>query len=213
MSPTRPLDRAAKRGGFALGRASPSVGLLVVALFLIPVACSSETTTSASRADSRFALVIGAHSMAGLPIGPDTSYQQALRHFTRAGLRGSSSFPEGFCRLRFAKLGLFATFRTLADGAGTPAKCTFFGDAVVTGPRWHTANGLRVGATAASLRRLFPRAFNSGRIPGKRWGIPTGSTRWELADGASSSHAARPILVAYVRAGRVAALGINIAGR
>jgi hypothetical protein len=186
--------------------------LLVVALSLISPACASTTTTPPSRPASQVSFVIAAHSIAGLRITPDTSYRRTLRYFAHTGQHGSSSFPDGLCRLRFAKLGLFATFRTSAAGAGTPARCTFFGDAEVTGSRWHTANGLRVGATVASLRRLFPRAYNSGRIPGKHWGIPTGSARWELADGASSSRAARPILVAYVRAGRVAALGIDIVG-
>jgi hypothetical protein len=185
-------------------------------LSLISPACASRTTTPASQADSRISFVIGAHSLAGLRITPDTSYRRVLRYFARAGQRGSSSFPEGLCRLRFAKIGLSTSFITLAEGAATPAKCTFGIMAVVTGSRWHTANGLRVGAPMASLRRLFPRAYNSGKIPGKHWSIPTGSTVWWLANHESalqgSSHAARPVLAAYVRGGRVAALGITIVG-
>ena len=207
------LKRAARH---VVRRARPGVGLLVLslslALSLISPACASRTTTTASQAGSRVSFLIGAHSLAGLRITPDTSYRRTLRYFARAGQQGSSSFPEGLCRLRFAEIGLYATFRTLAQGAGTPAKCTLLGDAEVTGSRWHTPNGLHVGATVESMRRIFPRAFNSGKIPGKHWGIPTGSTRWELTGGSSSSHAARPILVAYVRGGHVAALGINIAG-
>jgi hypothetical protein len=204
-----PLERAAHR---VLRRAGPGVGLLVVALSLISPACALRTTTSPSHADSRVSFVIGAHSLAGLRISPDTSYRRALRYFARAGQHGSSSFPDGLCRLRFEKIGLSTTSFTLVADAGTPATCTHFGGAEVTGSRWHTAKGLRVGAPLASLRRIFPRAYNSGKIPGKHWGIPPGSTRWELADGASSSHAARPILVAYVRGGRVAALGIDVVG-
>jgi hypothetical protein len=209
METEHPFERAADR---VLRRARPGVGLLVLALSLISPACASDKTTSASRPGSRISFVIAANGIAGLRITPDTSYRRALRYFARAGERGSSSFPEGFCRLRFEKLGLFATFRTLREGAGTPAKCTFFGDAQVIGSRWHTANGLRVGATVASLRRLFPRAYKSGKIPGKHWGIPTGSTVWYLRNLASSRQAARPVLVAYVRGGRVAALGIVIVG-
>lgn len=208
-----PLERAARRGGrLMLGRARAGIGLLVVAGSLISLVRAAETTMSASHPGSGTSFVIAARSLAGLGITPDTSYRRMLRYFTRAGEHGFSSFPDGLCQLRFEKIGLSTTSFTLAEGAATPAKCTFFMMAVVSGSRWHTANGLRVGATVASLRRLFPRAYNSGRIPGKHWGIPTGSTRWELADGASSSHAARPILVAYVRAGRVAALGIDIVG-
>jgi hypothetical protein len=209
----RPLERGPHRGGrFVLARAPLGLALLVVALSLISPACSSSTRTPASRAGSRIPFVIAAHSLAGLRIGPDTSYRRTLRYFARAGQHGSASFSDGLCRLRFEKIGLSAAFAALAADSGTPATCTSFGAAVVTRSRWHTVNGLRVGATAASLRRIFPRAYNSGKIPGKHWGIPIGSTRWELTDGASSSHAARPVLVAYVRAGRVAALGIDIVG-
>jgi hypothetical protein len=199
-----------RRGG--RDRGHYSLGLLVVAVSVISPACALPTTTPASIPGSRISFVIAAHSLGGLRITPDTSYRRTLRYFAHAGQRVSSSFPSGLCRLRVEKIGLSTTFFTLAAGPGTPTKCTFFGDAVVTGSRWHTANGLRVGVTVASLRRLFPRAFNSGSIPSKHWGIPTGSTRWELADGASSSHAARPILVAYARAGRVVALGIDVVG-
>jgi hypothetical protein len=76
--------------------------------------------------------------------------------------------------------------------------------------------GLRVGATVAAMGRLFPHAYKAAKIPGKHWGIPTQSTVWWLAKHESalrgSSHAARPVLVAYVRGGRVAALGIDIVG-
>jgi hypothetical protein len=209
METGHPIERLAHR---VLGRARPGVGLLVLTLLLISPACAWRTTTPASHAGSRVSFVIGAHSLAGLRISPDTSYRRALRYLARAGQHGSSSFPDGLCRLRFKKIGLSTTFFTLAADTATPANCTHFGGAEVTGSRWHTANGLRVGATLASLRRIFPRAYNSGKIPGNHWSIPTGSTRWELTDGASSSHAARPILVAYVRGGRVAALGIDIVG-
>ena len=87
---------------------------------------------------------------------------------------------------------------------------------VVTGSRWHTANGLCVGAPLESLSRIFPRAYKAANIPGKHWSIPRDSTEWWLANNESalhgSSHAARPVLAAYVRGGRVAALGITIVG-
>jgi hypothetical protein len=164
-----PLERAAHR---VPRRARPGVALLVLALSLISTACASHTTT-ASGAASRLSFVIAASRLAGLRITPDTSYRRTLRFFARAGQRGSSSFPDDLCRLRFEKIGLFATFMTL-DGAAAPAKCAFFLDAVVTGSRWHTANGLHVGASLASMRRLFPRPYKTGKIPGKHWGIPRG---------------------------------------
>jgi hypothetical protein len=192
-------------------RCQNPISVLVRALSLIALACLSQGVT-ASQAGNCGSFVIGPHVLAGLRIAPDTSYGRTLRHFTRAGQRGSSSFPDGLCRLRFEKIGLSTTFFTLAADVGTPANCTFFGDAVVRGSRWHTANGLRVGATLASMRRLFPRAYKVGKIPGKHWGIPNGSTDWWLANYASPSHAARSVLNAYVRDGRVAALGIITVG-
>jgi len=197
-------------------RARPAVGLIVLALSMTCSACASRTARPASESGSRVAFVIGAHSLAGLPITPDTSYRRMLRYFAQAGQRGSSAFPDGLCRLRLKKVGLSTSFITLAGDTAMPANCTFGIMAVVIGSRWHTANGLQVGAPAASLRRLFRRAYNSGRIPGKHWSIPTGSTVWWLANHESalhgSSHAARPVLVAYLRGGRVAALGITIVG-
>jgi hypothetical protein len=217
--PTRAADKRRVRapvGSRVPGRAQPGLGLLVLALSLISPACASHTTTPASQGGSRVSFVIGAHSLAGLPISPDTSYRRVLRYFARAGQHGSSSFPDGLCRMRLAKIGLATTFITLWPGAATPAKCRFGIMAVVTGWRWHTANGLRVGATVAAMRRLFPRAYKTAKIPGKHWSIPTGSTEWWLANYASAlhstSHAARPVLAAYVRGGRVAALGIEIVG-
>jgi hypothetical protein len=184
---------------------------LVLALSVISAGCSSHTRTTASDAASRVSFVIAANRIAGLRITPDTSYQQTLRYFARAGQHGSSSFPDGLCRLRFERIGLSMTFITLAEGA-TPANCKFSPMAVVTTPRWHTPNGLHVGATFQSLRRLFPRPYKTGKIRGKHWSIPTGSTVWWLAYRVSSSHAARPVLAAYVRGGRVVALGIDIVG-
>jgi len=193
-------------------RARTGVASLVLALSLISPACASHTTTTASGAAGGLSFVIAANRIAGLPIAPETSYRRTLRYFVRAGLHGSSSFPEGLCRLRFEKIGFSITFITLDAGAATPANCTL-PTAVVTGSRWHTASGLHVGATAASMRRLFPRPYKTGKISGRHWSIPTGSTVWWLGYHVSSSHAARPVLAAYVKGGRVAALGITIVGR
>jgi hypothetical protein len=203
-----PLERAARR---VARRARRGIAPLVLALSLVSPACASQTTATTSAAASGLSFVIAANRIAGLPIAPETSYRRTVRYFARAGLHGSSSFPEGLCRLRFEKIGLSITFSTLAADAATPANCTL-PDAVVTGSRWHTPNGLHVGATVASMHRLFPRAYNSGKTEGKHWSIPTGSTVWWLGYRVSSSHAARPVLTAYVRGGRVVALGITIVG-
>jgi hypothetical protein len=209
MKTRRPLERAARD---VARRAWPVVASLVLAPFLISPACASDATTTDSGAASPVSFVIAANRIAGLRITPDTSYRQTLRYFAHADQHGSSSFPDGLCRLRFEKIGLSMTFITLAEGAATPANCEFSPMAVVTGSRWHTPNGLHVGAPFQSLRRLFPRRYETGKIPGKHWSIPTGSTVWWLGYRVSSSHAARPVLAAYVRGERVVALGIDIVG-
>ncbi len=109
-----PLERAAHH---VVRRARPGVVSLVLALSLISQACASRTTTTASGAASRVSLVVAANRIAGLRIVPEMSYGRTLRYFARAGERGSSSFPEGLCWLRFEKIGLSATFFTLDAGA------------------------------------------------------------------------------------------------
>jgi hypothetical protein len=208
MQAGHPLERATRHD---VRRARPGVASLVLALSLISPACASRTTATTSGAASGLSPVIAANRIAALPIAPETSYRRTVRYFARAGVQGSSSFPKGLCRLHFEKIGLSMSFITLAAGPATPANC-ILPTTVVTGSRWHTANGLHVGATLQSMRRLFLRARNMGKIPGKHWSIPTGSAVWWLANFASTSHAARPVLVAYVRGRRVAALGITIVG-
>ena len=124
METGRPLERAARP---RMRRARLALVSLVLALSVVSSACSSHTRTTASGAASPLSVVIAANRIAGLRITPDTSYQQTRRYFARAGQHGSSSFPDGLCRLRFAKIGLSMAFITLAEGAATPA---------ASSPRW-----------------------------------------------------------------------------
>jgi hypothetical protein len=180
---------------------------LVASLALIVVAHGSAAPVAGREPAS---LVIAADRIGPLQIDPATSYRGVVRAFARPA---SVRFDADGCRLRFGKIGLFVNLMTLDDRrAGTPATCRFFLAAAVTGRRWRTPNGLRVGAPLRSLRRLFLRAFDSGKIPGRHFGIPVASTRWELTQGSPAIHAAHPILVAYVREGRVAALGVDVVG-
>jgi hypothetical protein len=180
----------------------------LLALSLVTAARSSATAGSvAAGANESVSFVIAAHRLGQLSIDPSTSYRRALRSFAPPA---SSTFQTGECRLRFRKIGLFVDFMTLDPGRkGTPTTCTL-SFAVVTAPVWHTVNGLRVGSTLRSMRRSFPKAFDAGKISGAHWGIPTGSTKWELT--AASGSVAQPILVAYVEHGLVTALGITIVG-
>jgi uncharacterized protein YecT (DUF1311 family) len=133
---------SARRAAYRVpGRARPVVGLLVLALSLISPACSSRATTPASQAGSRVSFVIGAHSLAGLPIVPGTTYRRTLRYFARAGPHGSSSFRDGLCELKFEKISVAVTFYTATAETATAANCTFFHDG--GGDRFALAHGER----------------------------------------------------------------------
>jgi hypothetical protein len=206
LTSRRELQRGRLRAGSWRARSLLVAALL--ALSLVAEACSSASTGSvAAGANESVSFVIAAHRLGPLSVDPSTSYRQMLRSFATPA---SSTFQTGECRLRFRKIGLFVDFMTLDPARkGTPATCTL-SFAVVTAPVWHTVNGLRVGSTLRSLRRAFPRAFDAGKVSGAHWGIPTGSTKWELT--AASGSVAQPILVAYVGDGHVTALGITIVG-
>ena len=79
----------------------------------------------------------------------------------------------------------------------------------MTDRRWRTPNGVDVGASLPALRRAYPKAFDAGTVAA-RSGIPVGATEWQLAS--TAGNAARSVLVAYVKRGRVAALGVRIIG-
>jgi hypothetical protein len=181
--------------------------LSVIGLALGLAACGS----SGSQMD-RVSFVVSAGRVGGLPASPGTSYTHTTRYFVRAGLHGSPSYSGALCGLRFATIGLSVTFFNLGGGRSTPRSCDFFGGAEATSPRWHTANGLRVGAPLVTLHRLFPKARKVGK--GRVWhsAIPADSTQWLLKDPAPGTVAARTILEAWVNGGRVVALGSETVG-
>lgn len=176
-----------------------------------PKSESGAAATAGSSATSHVAPVIGATSLSGLPIAGGTSFRRVLRYFNAAGERGSYASTERGCRLSFTTFGLFVEFNSLAAaGPGRPSTCTTFGDAVATSENWHTTNGLRVGAASRVMHQLFPRAFNAGAVSGQHWRVPAGATEWQLTH--SSGHAAQPVLIAYVKGGRVVALAVEVVG-
>jgi len=179
---------------------------------LRPFAQTPRGATSANQAQTHVSPVIGPDRVAGLPVAPSSpSYANAQRFFRRHGERASFSRAHGFCYLTVPTLKLTMTFAPLTSDKATPASCRFF-DAQVTVARWHTANGLHVGATLASLHRLFPAARSSGRIGGLLGASLHHPMAWLLANRGGPSPAARPVLVAYTLSGRVVALGILISG-
>ncbi|HEY2355470.1 MAG TPA: hypothetical protein VGH79_11300 [Gaiellaceae bacterium] len=183
--------------------------LAVVSVLAVALSACGGSAPTVQRAS----FVIGADSLAGLPMSPGTSYLGASRYFERKGFRSSRRITrDGDCRLELKTIGFSADFWSFANRA-TPRKCTDFGGAFASGPRWHTANGLRVGASVAELHRLFPHALSGGPWNGSWWGPGVGVNGWYLGPKwPANNHAAHTILIAYVKDGRVFALGEEVSG-
>jgi hypothetical protein len=154
-------------------------------------------------------LEIGSRSVAGFSVDAATPYARALRYFNRVAGPPDSTFAAGACTLRYRSIGLVLGFVALDPTRPASAATCTFSRAVVTDRRWRTPGGLEVGASLAAMRRAYPKAFEAGTVAGSP-GIPVGAKEWQLASAAGN--AARPVLVAYVKRSRVAALGIRIAG-
>lgn len=154
-------------------------------------------------------LVIGPRTLAGLAVSPATSFRQLRRFFDTPA---SARFDSYGCRWRFRKLGLRAEFISFAEGTATPETCDILLSALGTTPRWRTPRGLGIGATLHALRDAYPRANSWGEVGGTHWGIPASAVIWQLAAAPHTGHAAHLVLFAYVKRGRVVALGLHVVG-
>ena len=59
---------------------------------------------------------------------------------------------------------------------------------------------------------MYPRTVSWGKVRGTHSGIPAGANTWELAAAPHIEHAAHLVLYAYIKRGRVAALGLQTVG-
>lgn len=153
--------------------------------------------------------IIALHSLAGMAV-VNATYTSTLRHFHPLAADWSSSFTRGGCMLMSRELGFEAQFESFYPSPSNAASCSFFARAVVSSGRWATSNGLRVGSSAAALRRLFPRAFDTQEVLPPSGVVPRGCIDWWLAK--ATRIGTYPILAACVKAGKVAAMSIEIAG-
>jgi hypothetical protein len=151
--------------------------------------------------------VISADRLDGLRVTPATTFRELSRHFSRNG-SAINTFGSD-CRTRFPAVGVSAVTWTVI-GRATAESCRLFSYAVVADARWHTPRGLRVGARVEVMRRLYPHASRAGVYTRRVWAIPLGSTRWYLTRSKGRAAHTRP--VAYVKNGRVAALGFVVVG-
>jgi hypothetical protein len=150
-------------------------------LVVAPISSASDLAVGhgepvrAARAP-RTLILDGATSFGGMP-NPG-SLQQAISRFGRPTTLESDPAD---CRVRWSELGITALFQDFgASASGTPchpARSFELSEAVLSGSRWSTERGLRLGAPLADLQRLYPHAVNppdcaTDRSPESSW--------WEL---------------------------------
>ncbi len=185
--------------------------LLATLALLVAIAVVGGTPAN-GQSTSRVPLRIAAKRLGGLWVNPSSpSYRRAVRYFAGHGQAGSTSRTRDFCYLRFTRIGLSVTFTNRGLDRATLDKCTFF-EADATSKKWHTPNGLHVGATAATMMHRFPNAREIGEVGGVIGARLHHPTEWWLAHWRSQNEEARTILVADVRRGHVLALGISVVG-
>jgi hypothetical protein len=182
----------------------PVVLVAALALLASLAACGSSR-------DGKLSFLVTNDRVAGFEVTSKTPYSKALHYFERHGLTGAPSRDAVFCHLTFEAIGLTMGFATGNGESPTPARCRFF-EAVMQGSRWHTRNGLRVGDTAAAVRRLFPSAM---RFAPERGGIGIAGpisillhypAEW-LLNPRSTPQVGAHEMWAYTKAGRVIAFG------
>jgi hypothetical protein len=90
---------------------------------------------------------------------PGRSYPAAVRAFGQPSAHAAGE--PGSCVARWPSLGLQMTFSSAAPAPCSPTslgRAVWFG-ATVSGVRWRTDRGLRIGDSLATLRRLYPQAY------------------------------------------------------
>lgn len=187
--------------------------MLLLAVVLAVASANAPAAVRRATRPSDVSYVIGSNVVGGLSVGGTTSYQQVVRYFARVGLPPfASSFSIWGCTIRSQRSGLAFEFDSdivayVIRHRATAATCTTFGRASVTSPRWHTANGLRVGASLPTMRSFYPHAFDNG-LGKPPPGVRNWCAYWVLAAPQNPG----PALFAYTTRGRIAALGIELIG-
>jgi hypothetical protein len=197
-------------GDYRRATLSRRSAFIVVVLACVMSLAVSLQVSGAPDKQSAKSFVLKGDELAGLHITPFMPYKSIFRYLSGIESPLVTSFPDGYCQLTARKIGLKVGFSALTStGVGTPESCEF-SFAIATGRRWHTTDGLRVGASVHAMRRLYPRALRVGKVPGRHWGIPSHSVAWWL-NGRTGS-IAHTILEAYARGSRVMAIGIEVVG-
>jgi hypothetical protein len=130
-------------------------------------------------------------SLAGFRVKANGRLSGAIRALGQPSSRTYLWSGEG-CRVRWSSRGVNMTFNNLGRADPRSGRYGHFMDAVMTGPRWQTSKGLRIGSPRARLRRLYPRA----QLRGGWWWLVTRQSLY-------GSGGTYPGLAAQVRNGRV----------
>jgi hypothetical protein len=144
--------------------------------------------------------LVEAGRLGTLRVGPATTAGQAARYLRRLGAPPRELRLGGECALYAPEAGVGVE---PCSGSGVRIS--------VTGTRWHTGRGVRVGTSLPTLRHAYPHADDSGLERGGP-GVRGWVASWELAGSTPGSHAMHPELFAETRAGRVVALAIEMVG-
>jgi hypothetical protein len=147
-------------------------------------------------------VVQGDHRIGGYAVKADGSLGGAVEAFGDPSTRRRHGIA---CDLTWRSLGLWINFYSLSLRNPCSAQGGRFGAAVVTGRRWRTSLGLRIGDPVARLRRLYPRArFHDDPFYGAAWWLVVRTS----VIGDTHDY---PGLRARVRNGRVSALVVRYA--
>lgn len=149
--------------------------------------------------------VFGVTTIGGLAVG--ASYSETIRYLAPA--QAHAGFDLGGCTLSYPRLGLRLWYIGNPPEKGAPRACVHFEEAIVTGPGWHTRNGLNIGDSVTKLRRLFPHVYDT-RDPGPKT-APVGSIEWDITITCCGG-GERPALSAMVHHDRVIALRVAMVG-
>jgi hypothetical protein len=178
----------------------------------------AATAAVASAAPSQALVIDGGRLATIARVDLETRYGDAVRALRPVAGPPRTTLWRSGCHTRFATVGLDVWFAMWGPFPGENKPHLYFDFAITKSARWHTLKGLHVGSSLTTLRRRYPASQNWGL--GDRYGgpgyktrlTPPGATEWHLTFLPRGSHAAAPVLVAWMKAKRVVALGIAING-
>jgi hypothetical protein len=189
--------------------------LAALALVLVALAASGSAASATSAldqpaaAEQSFVLRAGANfqRVGGFTVRRDPTYRGAIRAFGEASrcrlVRGPAFVEASWRPLGLAIL--LATYGLLPDGeTGCTAPASIHISSIhITGTRWYTAAGLKVGQTGRRVSELYPRAIFNRRQ--RAWWLV--HVRQRCVIGACQREFETvPRLIAKMRNGRVASL-------